>query len=361
MAFNSDITGVILAGGRARRMGGKDKGLLLLNGMPLWQHVANTLASQVSRLVINANRNIALYQQSGLPVISDSLEDYPGPLAGMLAVMESVDSEWYMFCPCDTPAIPANVVARLQAGCGDALVVWVHDGERDHPGVALVNRRLLADLRHYLAQGERRVMAFFRLMGGHSVLFPGETNRFINVNTPEDLVQQEKCSEAPLLCFAAQSGTGKTTLLRQVIPRLKQTGLKVGVIKHTHHDMDIDVPGKDSYELRKAGACRTIVASNQRWALITETPESPDVDLRYLADQMDRRCLDIILAEGFKHERVPKIMLYRESSGHPLVLDEYVIAVASDVHVDIDVPVLDLNKSETIVEFILCWLKALCE
>ncbi|MDR2989245.1 MAG: molybdopterin-guanine dinucleotide biosynthesis protein B, partial [Providencia alcalifaciens] len=77
----------------------------------------------------------------------------------------------------------------------------------------------------------------------------------------------------PLLGITAYSGTGKTTLLKKVIPLLRQRHVRVGLIKHTHHDMEIDTPGKDSYELRKAGADQTLVASNQRWALMTETPE----------------------------------------------------------------------------------------
>ncbi|MGO2463415.1 MAG: molybdopterin-guanine dinucleotide biosynthesis protein MobB, partial [Serratia proteamaculans] len=136
----------------------------------------------------------------------------------------------------------------------------------------------------------------------------------------------------PLLAIAAYSGTGKTTLLKQLIPLLKQRCIRVGLIKHTHHDMDVDTPGKDSYELRKAGADQTLVASDRRWALMTETPEQQSLDLQYLASRFDRSKVDVILVEGFKHEPVSKIILYREDIGRPLedMLDEFVIAVASD-------------------------------
>ncbi|MGO2567548.1 MAG: molybdopterin-guanine dinucleotide biosynthesis protein MobB, partial [Serratia proteamaculans] len=136
----------------------------------------------------------------------------------------------------------------------------------------------------------------------------------------------------PLLAIAAYSGTGKTTLLKQLIPLLKQRHIHVGLIKHTHHDMDVDTPGKDSYELRKAGADQTLVASDRRWALMTETPEQQSLDLQYLASRFDRSKVDVILVEGFKHEPVSKIILYREDIGRPLedMLDEFVIAVASD-------------------------------
>ena len=96
----------------------------------------------------------------------------------------------------------------------------------------------------------------------------------------------------PLLAIAAWSGTGKTTLLKALIPALRAEGLRPGLIKHTHHDMDVDKPGKDSYELRKAGAAQTIVASSQRWALMTETPDKPSLDLAWLVSRMDASTLD---------------------------------------------------------------------
>lgn len=191
--MDQEIIGVVLAGGRATRMGGKDKGLQLLNGTPLWQRVADVLADQVSALAISANRHIDIYQQSGYPVYQDRQADYPGPLAGMLSVMQQSQGEWFIFCPCDTPFIPSCLVERLVRQRGDSPVVWVHDGERDHPAIALVNRALASDLQQYLASGERRVMVFMRLSGGHPVDFSDLKSAFINVNTTEDLqLMQEK-------------------------------------------------------------------------------------------------------------------------------------------------------------------------
>ena len=164
----------------------------------------------------------------------------------------------------------------------------------------------------------------------------------------------------PLLAIAAWSGTGKTTLLKKLIPALCSRGIRPGLIKHTHHDMDIDKPGKDSYELRKAGAAQTLVASSQRWALMTETPDEQPLDLFYLVSRMDVTRLDLVLVEGFKHEAVPKILLWRQDCGHGLQelrLDEHVIAVASDLPVTLSVPVLDLNDIEQIATFILRWLR----
>jgi len=159
----------------------------------------------------------------------------------------------------------------------------------------------------------------------------------------------------PVLAIAAWSGTGKTSLLKKLIPALYARGIRTGVIKHTHHNMDIDKPGKDSYELRRAGAAQTMVASAQRWALMTETPEKDTLDLNYLVSRMDHSALDLVFVEGFKHDSVAKILLFRQGTGHgvdELTLDQDVIAVASDVSLTIQMPVLNLNNTDEIADFI---------
>lgn len=193
MNLSLEITGVVLAGGRATRMGGKDKGLQLLNGKPLWQCVADALTGQVTTMVISANRHIETYQRSGYAVYQDNQANYPGPLAGMLSVMQQSPGEWFIFCPCDTPLIPSCLVERLVRLRAAAPVVWVHDGERDHPAIALMHRSLVPALQEYLTAGERRVMVFMRQSGGHSIDFSDMKSAFVNVNTTEDLqMMQEK-------------------------------------------------------------------------------------------------------------------------------------------------------------------------
>lgn len=161
-----------------------------------------------------------------------------------------------------------------------------------------------------------------------------------------------------LLAISAWSGTGKTTLLEQVIPLLKAQGIRSGLIKHTHHQMDIDTPGKDSYLLRKAGADQVIVASNQRWALMVETPDNP-LSLMQLAAQMDSSTLDLVLVEGFKDEPVPKIALWRRGVKGEIkdLLDQHVIAVAIDEDMELNLPILDINQPIQVADFIIQWLK----
>ncbi|NUL39311.1 molybdenum cofactor guanylyltransferase MobA [Kosakonia sacchari] len=193
MTDSSAVTGVVLAGGKASRMGGKDKGLQELNGKPLWQHVAERLAPQVTSLVISANRNLEIYRTSGLPVLTDTLDDFPGPLAGILSVMQQSNEEWFLFCPCDTPRIPTDLMTRLQKNRQhNAPAMWVNDGERDHPAIALVHRSVLPFLQDYLTSGERRVMVFMRRAGGHAVDFSDVKSAFANVNTPDDLAHWQE-------------------------------------------------------------------------------------------------------------------------------------------------------------------------
>ena len=163
-----------------------------------------------------------------------------------------------------------------------------------------------------------------------------------------------------VLAISAYSGTGKTTLLQQIIPLLKQHNINVAAIKHSHHDIDIDIPGKDSYALRKAGANQTIVACDQRWALVTETPNTT-LNLHELIKQFDPDNTDLILVEGFKNEPLPKIMLFREEVGKPFagLIDSDTIALASDKSYTVSVPLLDINNIKSIVEFIINWLNNL--
>lgn len=163
----------------------------------------------------------------------------------------------------------------------------------------------------------------------------------------------------PLLGIVAYSGTGKTTLLKLLIPYLRAKGIRVGLIKHTHHDVDVDTPGKDSYELRKAGADQTMVASHQRWALMTETPDTDSLDLYYLASRFDSSSLDMILVEGFKHEEIDKIALYRTGMSKTFegLIDSKVIAVCCDSPLDHDLPSLNINDIEDVGQFVVQWLE----
>jgi molybdopterin-guanine dinucleotide biosynthesis adapter protein len=140
-------------------------------------------------------------------------------------------------------------------------------------------------------------------------------------------------SKKPILGFSAHSGTGKTTLIEKLIPQLLASNIRVALIKHSHHNFDIDTPGKDSYRLRKAGAAQTLVASKNRWALMVETPQKKnEPDLAELINQIDDKKIDLILVEGFKHEAINKIALHRKDHIQSLsfLSDPNIIAIATD-------------------------------
>ena len=164
----------------------------------------------------------------------------------------------------------------------------------------------------------------------------------------------------PVLGFSAYSGTGKTTLLRKLIPLLKDEGVRVAVIKHAHHDFDIDIPGKDSYELRKAGADQVLIASDKRRALVTETDPAREPELAELVALVDVSEVDLVLVEGFRHLPFNKIELHRPSLGKPLIFpeDTSIIAIATDSPVEAgELTQLDINNPEKIVTYIKSWLK----
>lgn len=164
-------------------------------------------------------------------------------------------------------------------------------------------------------------------------------------------------SGIPVLGFCAASGTGKTTLLKELLPLLRGRGLRVGVVKHTHHAFEVDRPGKDSYELRKAGASEMLIASGKRWALMADTEMVGDPDLATLLRRLDRDNLDLVLVEGFRHEPFPKIELHRPALDRPLIFpeDPHVIAVACDAPLrrPTDLPILELGNPQSIVSFIV--------
>ncbi|MGZ8157792.1 MAG: molybdopterin-guanine dinucleotide biosynthesis protein B [Methylobacter sp.] len=163
-------------------------------------------------------------------------------------------------------------------------------------------------------------------------------------------------AKVPVLGFAAASGTGKTTLLTRLIPILKQNGLRIGLIKHSHHDFEIDRPGKDSFRLREAGASPVLLVSRYRRAIITEFTPEQEPRLDDQLKQFDQSELDLILVEGFKAEKFPKIELHRPSLGKPLLYpnDPDIIAIATDAALETPAYLtqLELSRPERIAEFI---------
>lgn len=361
------VTGVILAGGRARRMGGDDKGLLPFRGRPLVSHALDALRPQVDNLIINANRNADQYRELGCPVVADSLEGFQGPLAGMLTALEYSRDDYVLTAPCDSPFLTPLLRRRMMETllAARAAVAVASDGERLQPVFCLISRELRDDLHAFLQQGGRKIDAWLARQRLAEVDLSDQPQTFINCNSPEDLLQAVPLhAPKPLLGLAAYSGTGKTTLLTALLPLLSRRGIRVGVIKHAHHLFDIDQPGKDSYQLREAGAREMLIASRRLMALMHKRLDSEtEPALGELLGRLDSRDLDLILVEGFKDAPFAKIELHRTELGKPLLFprDPHIIAIASNGpvgdaahldHLDLD----DINAfADYIEQFIHQW------
>ena len=185
------ITGLVLAGGRGRRMGSVDKGLVLLQGRPMVRHVIDRFAPQVDAILINANRNIPEYEALGHPVIRDRLDGFAGPLAGLHAGLMHAEHPLVATVPCDSPFLPLDLVARLSAALdaqhADLAVARTFD--QPHPVFALVRRSVLPHLGQFLEGGGRKIDAWYASLRATEVAFDDEADAFRNINTTAELDQ----------------------------------------------------------------------------------------------------------------------------------------------------------------------------
>ncbi len=181
------VAAVVLAGGQGRRMGGADKGLIDYQGRPLIEWVLATLAPQVSEIVISANRNLERYAAYGRRVLPDTLPDYPGPLAGVLAALLAVTSDWLLVVPCDTPHLPADLALRLlgAAQLKDVPLAVAEDAARVHHSCFIVRADQRDHLAAFLARGERAVRRWQATLPSATVRF--DAAAFANINRPDDL------------------------------------------------------------------------------------------------------------------------------------------------------------------------------
>ena len=189
------VTAIILAGGQARRMGGADKGLLLLRQRPLLAWMLECIQPQVDEVLISANRNLAQYAQFGHPVVSDAIRDFAGPLAGLLRAMQTARHELILTAPCDTPFLPADLVQRLSAALirESAQIAIPSAGGYTHHAIMLCQRNLAPSLNAYLESGARKVMEWQGKLKQVVVPFD-DAEAFTNFNTPEDLANAENAT-----------------------------------------------------------------------------------------------------------------------------------------------------------------------
>ncbi len=188
------VTGLVLAGGQGSRMGGVDKGLAPFRGRPLVEHVIERLAPQVGEILVNANRNPADYARFGHRVIADEIPGFAGPLAGFERGLAHARGDLVATVPCDSPFLPADLVARLRAElerAGADLAV-AKTGDQPHPVFCLMRRGVHASLGQFLASGQRKIDKWYAALHVVEVAFDDEPDAFANINTRDELAGLEK-------------------------------------------------------------------------------------------------------------------------------------------------------------------------
>ena len=188
------VTGLVLAGGQGRRMGGVDKGLQVLRGRPMVEWVLDRLRPQVADVIINANQNQAEYARYGARVVADEIGGFAGPLAGLHAGMKANVHPFLVTVPCDSPFLPPDLVARLHAAlvAKHADLAVAKTGDQPHPVFALVRESLAGHLAQFLAGGGRKIDAWYASLKVVEVPFDDEAEAFSNINTRDELAAFER-------------------------------------------------------------------------------------------------------------------------------------------------------------------------
>ena len=368
--LNKIIPCVILAGGKGRRMGGKEKALVPLLDRPLLSYVLESISGQVAPIALNINTSLDKFNKFGYQIIEDPIKGHLGPLAGILASLNwahTLNHKWVLTLPCDTPFLPKNLVEEMIKAKNNDLnldLVIAKSKGYNHPVIALWKSELKSKLRIALEEGVRKIDLFTANLKIGYVDFDSRKNiqfdPFTNLNSPLDLIhaQQILGKLPPFFGLAGWSGSGKTTLCTKLIENFTKIGIKVGTLKHAHHKFELDKPGKDSFNLRKAGSRPMIISSKERFALIQENDENEEKSLFQMLEMFAKdpiqKC-DLIIVEGFKNEPIPKIEVYRKIIGKPELYkeDKNIFAIATDTKINSSIPILDLNKVNSISDYIL--------
>ena len=234
----------------------------------------------------------------------------------------------------------------------------------NHPVIALWKTDNNLILKKAIEEGIRKIDIFTSQLKTAHVDFDeideSKSDPFTNLNSPKDLViaMQILGKLPPIFGLAGWSGSGKTTLCAKLIENFTKIGINVGTLKHAHHKFDIDKPGKDSFNLRKAGARPMIISSKERFALVQENDSEEEKSLFEMLEIFAKSPLnkcDVIIVEGYKNENIPKLEVYRREIGKTFLHsdDNNIFAIASDEKLNTDIPSLDLNNISSITDLLI--------
>lgn len=347
----TDVTGVILTGGKSTRMG-RDKAALSINGQPLFERVRTTLGQVCAQLQIAGKQpDLAA---ANLPAFSDK---YPGSsLGGLHNALINAKTEWVLVLPCDLPYPSPQLLQTLLSNRDGVQAVIPRTRSGAEPLIACYRRDILPQIEKRLLKNQFRLIDLpddlqVRYLDEQQ-LPPGWRRSLTNLNRPEDI--DRLLAPPPVITFVARSGTGKTTLLVKLIAEMTTRGWTIGALKHDSHRFEIDHKGKDSWKMAAAGATLTAISSPTKTAIVQRHELEPQLD-QLLQPFVGK--VDILLTEGFKRSNLPKIEAHRQELGQPLLCrgeyeDPNLVAVASDVVMQLDVPCFDLDNAPAIADFI---------
>ena len=368
--INEVIPCVILAGGKGRRMGGKEKGLINLLDRPLISYVLEKVSGKAAPIALNINTNFEKFKNFGYEILEDPLKGHLGPLVGILASLnwaKKIKQKWVLTLPCDTPFLPQNLIESLlkvKNENPDVDLVVAKSRGFNHPVIALWKTDNNLILKKAIEEGIRKIDIFTSQLKTAHVNFDeidkSRSDPFTNLNSPKDLIiaMQILGKLPPIFGLAGWSGSGKTTLCAKLIKNFTKIGINVGTLKHAHHKFDIDKPGKDSYNLRKAGARPMIISSKERFAVVQENDNEEEKSLFEMLEIFAKSPLnkcDVIIVEGYKNENIPKLEVFRREIGKTFLHedDSNIFAIASDEKLNTDIPSLDLNNISAITDLLI--------
>lgn len=376
--IKSGSSAVILCGGKSTRMA-QDKAGLLIGKKTFLQQIEKNLKDADEILLSVKDRRD--YPEIGARHIEDREAD-KGPLMGLCSVLEecSYDKVWVMSC--DMPLVNWDTAQELEHYLTDGIdaVIPVDRTGKKYVLCAWYRKSTLEILKEQLESGDLKVKHLLGRLRVCYVAVEGLTDgshKFQNINTREEYQaftgqsdsisnreswgksagtavrpDKELHTDIPIVSFVAYSGTGKTTFLERLIPKLKARGLKIAIVKHDGHRFEIDHEGKDSDRFTKAGADVTGLISSEKAVLMENRQTDPEDFLKKIDG------VDLILTEGFKQGPWPKIMLHRKGNGKPMpLLPEECLAVISDAEVMDCKNLFTLEETEKTADFLFRYVQ----
>ena len=361
----SKVSAAILCGGESRRMG-QDKAKLQIGKYTFLEQIVRNIMDNGPDEMFLSVRRTNDYSEIKVTHIED-LEQNKGPLMGIYSVMCVANYEKIWVTSCDMPFIDWQVAEELAVYFEDGIdaVIPVDRTGKKYVLCAWYRKSILEILKEQLESGDLKVKHLLDRLRVCYVAVEGLTDgsrKFQNINTREEYqtftersavrLEKELHTDIPIVSFVAYSGTGKTTFLERLIPKLKARGLKIAIVKHDGHRFEIDHEGKDSDRFTKAGADVTGLISSEKAVLMENRQTDPEEFLKKIDG------VDLILTEGFKQGPWPKIMLHRKGTGKPMpLLPEECLAVISDVEILDCENVFTLEEIEKTADFLFRYIQ----